>query len=42
MYNTAIAEQKILESVEKYKPKKRFGGYSECIKNYVDIKKYVP
>jgi len=42
MYNVAVAEQKILKSAEKYKPKKRFGGYSECIKKYIDIKKYVP
>jgi len=32
MYNIAIAEQEILANAEKYKPKKRFGGYSECIK----------
>ena len=42
MYNIAIAEQEILADAEKYKPKKRFGGYSECIKEYVDIHKYVP
>lgn len=42
MYNVAIAEQEILSSSEKYKPKKRFGGYSECIKNYIDIHQYVP
>lgn len=42
MYNIALAEQKILESFEKFKPKKRFGGYTECIKEFVDIHKYVP
>jgi hypothetical protein len=42
MYNVAIAEQEILAVAEKYKPKKRFGGYSECIKNYIDIHQYVP
>lgn len=42
MYNVSIAEQLILKSAEKYKPKKRFGGYSECIKNYIDIHQYVP
>jgi hypothetical protein len=42
MYNIAIAEQEILANAEKYKPKKRFGGYSECIKNYVNIQQYVP
>lgn len=41
-YNIAIAEQEILKISTKYKPKKRFGGYSECIKEYVDIHKYVP
>ncbi len=42
MYNIAIAEQEILKVSTKYKPKKRFGGYTECIKEYVDIHKYVP
>ena len=42
MYNVAIAEQKILMNSEKYKPKKRFGGYSECIKYKVDIRDYIP
>jgi len=41
MYNVAIAEQKILESNIKYKPTKRFGGYSECLKNFVDIHQYI-
>lgn len=42
MYNVAIAEQEILAVAEKYTPKKRFGGYSECIKHYIDIHQYVP
>lgn len=42
MYNIAVAEQKILAEAEKYKPKKRFGGYSECIKHYINIHQYVP
>lgn len=42
MYNIAIAEQKILSSFSKYKPNKRFGGYSECIKEFVNIHEYVP
>jgi hypothetical protein len=40
--NVAVAEQEILSSSKKYKPKKRFGGYSECIKEYVNIHQYVP
>lgn len=42
MYNVAIAEQKILQDNQKYKPKKRFGGYTGCLKNFVDIRKYLP
>jgi hypothetical protein len=42
MYNIALAEQAILEISTKYKPKKRFGGYTECIKECIDIRKYVP
>lgn len=42
MYNVSIAEQNILKDSQKYKPKKRFGGYTECIKNFVDIRTYVP
>lgn len=42
MYNTAIAEQEILKVSTRYKPKKRFGGYTECIKEHIDIHKYVP
>jgi hypothetical protein len=42
MYNVSIAEQKILKEHDRYKPTKRFGGYSECLKNYVDIKLYLP
>lgn len=42
MYNVALAEQKILQDVVRYKPKKRFGGYSECTKEFVNIHKYVP
>lgn len=42
MYNIAVAEQEILKVSTKYKPKKRFGGYSECIKHYMNIHKYVP
>lgn len=42
MYDVAIAEQKILKDAIKYKPKKRFGGYTECIKNIVNIQDYVP
>ena len=42
MYNIALAEQEILQVSTKYKPKKRFGGYTECIKECIDIRKYVP
>jgi len=42
MYNIAVAEQNILADAKKYKPKKRFGGYSECIKEFVNIHEYVP
>lgn len=42
MYNVAVAEQQILANSKKYKPKRKFGGYSECIKNYVNIHLYVP
>ena len=42
MYNVAIAEQEILKSNISYKPKKRFGGYTECLKNFVDIQSYIP
>jgi hypothetical protein len=42
MYNIAVAEQNILADAKKYKPKKRFGGYSECIKEFVNIHRYVP
>ncbi|MGA1048605.1 MAG: hypothetical protein ACO3UU_11380 [Minisyncoccia bacterium] len=42
MYNIAIAEQDILGNAIKYKPKKHFGGYSECIKDFVNIHQYVP
>lgn len=42
MYSAAVAEQKILEISDKFKPKKRFGGYTECIKDYVNIHLYVP
>ena len=42
MYNVAVAEQEILSNHERYKPAKRFGGYSECLKEFVDIHLYVP
>jgi len=42
MYNIAIAEQEILAKATRYKPKKRFGGYSECIKEFINIHEYVP
>lgn len=42
MYNVSVAEQQILSETESYKPKYRFGGYSECIKNFVNIHMYVP
>lgn len=42
MYNVAIAEQEILKNNVSYKPKKRFGGYTECLKNFVDIQSYIP
>jgi len=42
MYNVAIAEQNIIKQSTKYKPKKRFGGYSECITEKVDIQSYIP
>ena len=42
MYNVAIAEQDILKKCKRYKPSKRFGGYTECITEKVNIRKYVP
>jgi len=42
MYTVAVAEQEILDNSTKYEPKKRFGGYSECITHYINIHKYVP
>jgi hypothetical protein len=42
MYNVSIAEQKILKEHTHYKPQKRFGGYTECLKQFVDIHQYVP
>lgn len=42
MYNIAVAEQEILANATRYKPKKRFGGYSECIKEFINIHEYVP
>lgn len=42
MYNVAVAEQTILKNAIKYKPNKHFGGYSECIKEFVNIHQYVP
>jgi hypothetical protein len=41
MYTVAVAEQKILETCIKYKPNFKFGGYSECLKNFVDIHQYI-
>jgi len=42
VYNVSMAEQKILKEHTLYKPKKRFGGYTECLKQFVDIHQYVP
>lgn len=42
MYNIALAEQKILQEHKRYKPKKRFGGYTECLEKFVDIHQYIP
>lgn len=42
MYNVDVAEQEILKSNIYYKPKKRFGGYTECLQNFVDIQRYIP
>lgn len=42
MYNVALAEQDILNNSTQYHPTKKFGGHSECIKEYVDIRKYLP
>jgi hypothetical protein len=42
MYNVAIAEQQILKDNKHYNPKKRFGGHTECLKNFVDIHQYIP
>lgn len=42
MYNVSVAEQKILKEHTHYKPQKRFGGYTECLKHFVDIHQYVP
>jgi hypothetical protein len=41
MYNVAVAEQQILKTHERYKPKKRFGGHSECLTKFVDIHQYI-
>ncbi len=41
LYNVSVAEQKILSEVKKYKPNIRFGGYSECFKEFIDITKYL-
>lgn len=44
LYNVCLAEQDILSDFKdkKYNPQKRFGGYSECITERVDIRKYIP
>lgn len=42
MYNVAVAEQEILAKATRYKTKKRFGGHSECIKEFINIREYVP
>lgn len=41
MYNVALAEQKILQTSKRYKPKRRFGGWSECLMDKVDLRKYL-
>jgi len=41
MYNVALAEQEILKNCQKYKPKRRFGGWSECLMNKVDLREYL-
>ena len=44
MYNAAVAEQQILQEYKslRHYPKRKFGGYSECLSAPVDIQKYVP
>lgn len=44
MYNAAVAEQQILQEYKssRHYPKRKFGGYSECLTIPVDIQKYVP
>lgn len=44
MYNAAVAEQQILQEYKslRHYPKRKFGGYSECLSVPVDIQKYVP
>lgn len=41
MYNVALAEQKILKSCLRYKPKRRFGGWSECLMSKVNLREYL-
>lgn len=44
LYNVSIAEQNILEDYKnlKYTPQRKFGGFSECISEQVDIHQYIP
>tara|TARA_Y100000310_G_C20567772_1_gene756407 strand:- start:193 stop:987 length:795 start_codon:yes stop_codon:yes gene_type:complete len=42
MYNVTVAEQEILAKATQYKTKKRFRGYTECTKEFINIHKYVP
>jgi hypothetical protein len=41
MYNVAIAEQRILNDNLRYKPNLRFGGWSECLVNSVNLRDYI-
>lgn len=41
MYNVAIAEQRILNDNLRYTPNRRFGGWSECLMNSVNLRDYI-
>ena len=40
-YNVSVSEQKILAENNRYTPKHKFGGYTECLSNFVDIHSYI-
>ena len=41
MYNVAMAEQNILRNSVRYKPQHRFGGYSECLTQSVNLRDWI-